>query len=114
MSALALKEITVEAFWDEEALVWIATSDDVPGLVTEAATMEQLIPKLKILIPDLLQANAMFAEGEAAADNAKTGFCGAWEDDRPADEIVADIAPPPGKALKFKTPNDPDKILMNA
>ena len=26
----------VRAEWDEEAKVWVATSDDVPGLVTEA------------------------------------------------------------------------------
>jgi hypothetical protein len=32
----------VEAFWDSEALVWVATSEDVPGLVTEAETIEAL------------------------------------------------------------------------
>ena len=53
------KDIKVEAFWDEEAQVWVASSDDVPGLVTEAETMEQLMRKLKILIPELLQANGM-------------------------------------------------------
>jgi hypothetical protein len=25
------------------------------------------------------------------SDNGMTGFCGAWEDDRSADEIIADI-----------------------
>ena len=32
----------VRAEWDEEAKVWVATSDDVPGLETEAETMEIL------------------------------------------------------------------------
>jgi hypothetical protein len=32
----------VEAFWDEEAHVWVASSDDVPGLVTEADTMDKI------------------------------------------------------------------------
>lgn len=32
----------VEAFWDSEAEVWVATSEDVPGLVTEASTIEVL------------------------------------------------------------------------
>lgn len=32
----------VRAEWDEEARVWVATSDDVPGLVTEADTVEDL------------------------------------------------------------------------
>ncbi len=42
------KDIRVEAFWDEEAHVWVASSNDVPGLITEADTMEQLMQKLKI------------------------------------------------------------------
>ena len=49
----------VRAEWDEEASVWVATSDDVPGLVTEEATLEGLIEKLKILIPELLEANGV-------------------------------------------------------
>ena len=49
----------INAFWDAEASVWVATSDDVPGLVTEAATMELLVDKLKVLIPDLLEANGL-------------------------------------------------------
>ena len=47
----------VRAFWDEEARVWVATSEEVPGLVTEADTMEKLVEKLKVLIPELLEAN---------------------------------------------------------
>ena len=27
---------------DDEAKVWVATSDDVPGLATEAETMQEL------------------------------------------------------------------------
>jgi predicted RNase H-like HicB family nuclease len=30
----------VTAIWDDEAKVWVAESDDVPGLVTEAPTLE--------------------------------------------------------------------------
>ncbi len=32
-------------------------SDDVPGLITESETSEKLIQKLKVLIPELLEAN---------------------------------------------------------
>jgi predicted RNase H-like HicB family nuclease len=53
----------VRAFWDEEARVWVATSEDVPGLVAEADTMEKLVEKLKILIPELLEANEV-GDGE--------------------------------------------------
>ena len=34
------KPLFVRAEWDEEARVWVATSDDVPGLATEALTMD--------------------------------------------------------------------------
>jgi predicted RNase H-like HicB family nuclease len=51
------KPLFVRAEWDEEAMVWVATSDDVPGLATEAVTMEALIEKLKVMIPELLMAN---------------------------------------------------------
>ncbi len=49
--------IRVNAIWDNEARVWVATSDDVPGLITESENLEDLIHKLKILIPELLEAN---------------------------------------------------------
>lgn len=50
-----MSEYEVAAFWDKEAKVWVATSDDVPGLVTEAETVEQLLDKLRIMIPELLE-----------------------------------------------------------
>ena len=56
------KDIEVEAFWDEEAHVWVASSNDVPGLIAEADTMEHLMQKLKILIPELLEANGLLKD----------------------------------------------------
>lgn len=47
----------IRAEWDPEAEVWVATSDDVPGLVAEAATLEALSAKLETLVPELLQLN---------------------------------------------------------
>jgi predicted RNase H-like HicB family nuclease len=47
----------VKAFWDSEALVWVATSEDVPGLVTEAETIEALTQKLRVIIPELVVFN---------------------------------------------------------
>jgi predicted RNase H-like HicB family nuclease len=47
----------VRADWDAEAEVWVAFSDEVPGLATEAATLEALTAKLRTLIPELLEAN---------------------------------------------------------
>ena len=54
---MSRKPFFIRAEWDEEARVWVATSDDVPGLATEGDTLEDLIEKLKIIIPELLHAN---------------------------------------------------------
>jgi hypothetical protein len=52
-----MNPLFIRAEWDEDASVWVATSDDVPGLATEETTMEALIIKLKTMIPELLEAN---------------------------------------------------------
>jgi predicted RNase H-like HicB family nuclease len=52
----------VQADWDPEAEVWVATSDDVPGLATEAGTIEALTEKLRTLIPELLEANQVLSD----------------------------------------------------
>ena len=49
----------IHADWDPEAEVWVATSDDVAGLATEAPTVEVLAEKLRIMIPELLEANEL-------------------------------------------------------
>jgi hypothetical protein len=51
---------------DEEAALWVATSDDVPGLATEAATMEALSDKLSDLVPEFLALNGYAVAGEIA------------------------------------------------
>lgn len=56
--------LIVHAEWDAEARVWVATSDDVPGLVTEADTVEALEAKLRVMIPELLDLNAHALAGE--------------------------------------------------
>lgn len=56
-----LHKFVVKASWDNEAVVWVATSEDVPGLATEAATAEELHNKLLTLIPELLDANGMLS-----------------------------------------------------
>ena len=51
------KVLFIRAEWDAEANVWVATSDDVPGLATEADTIEALSAKLDVMVPELLDAN---------------------------------------------------------
>lgn len=55
--------LKVFAEWDNDANVWVAQSDDVPGLVTEGETFQILVEKLKVMIPELLDENG-YADGE--------------------------------------------------
>ncbi len=50
--------ILVWAEWDSDAKVFVATSDDVTGLVAEAATLDALHDQLIVLIPELMELNA--------------------------------------------------------
>jgi len=54
----------VKAFWDGEAKVWVAESVEVPGLCTEAATIEQLVKKLEVMVPEMLEANGVLPVGQ--------------------------------------------------
>ncbi|MBR0753447.1 DUF1902 domain-containing protein [Bradyrhizobium jicamae] len=47
--------IVVRATWDTEASVWTVESPDLPGLVTEAASIDELDARLSGLIRDLLE-----------------------------------------------------------
>jgi predicted RNase H-like HicB family nuclease len=61
----------IEAEWDDEAGVWVVSSDDIPGLVTEAETIEEVTRKLLEIVPDLLELNGMAApedDGTAPLD----------------------------------------------
>lgn len=57
----------VDAFWDVDAAVWVATSEDVPGLVTEADTLEILSQKLRGMVPELLVLNRVILADDARA-----------------------------------------------
>jgi len=47
-------ECKVSLTWDDEAYVWLASSDDVPGLALESGSLDALIERVKVTIPDLL------------------------------------------------------------
>lgn len=55
--------LSVQAQWDAEAGVWVARSDDVPGLVAEAASLDDLFRELQTLVPELLSLNGI-SDGE--------------------------------------------------
>lgn len=49
--------IIVKATWDDEARVWVAATNDIDGLATEAGTLDELRDKVLAMIPELLQLN---------------------------------------------------------
>ena len=57
-----VRTLKVQALWDGEAGVWVAESEDVPGLATEAATLEELLAKLAVMVPELLEENGVAVE----------------------------------------------------
>jgi hypothetical protein len=60
------KSFLVTAQWDDDAQVWVATSDDIVGLVTEAPTLDALYARVLDLTPELLAENKV-AIGEGSA-----------------------------------------------
>ena len=51
--------ILVRADWDDEAGVWTASSADIQGLATEAATLEELREKVLVMVPELAELNGL-------------------------------------------------------
>lgn len=50
-------ELVIKLSWDPDACVWIAESDDVPGLVMESGSFDALIERLRFAVPELLALN---------------------------------------------------------
>ena len=50
-------ELLIKLTWDPEARVWIAESDDVPGLVLESGSFDALIERVRFTVPELLELN---------------------------------------------------------
>jgi predicted RNase H-like HicB family nuclease len=50
-----MNDYTVFLSGDDEAQVWIAESDDMPGLVLEAKTADALIEEAKLAAVELLE-----------------------------------------------------------
>lgn len=47
-------EKKVDFFWDEEVEVWVATSEEVPGLVLEHASYDTLVERVKVVMEELV------------------------------------------------------------
>lgn len=53
-----MKELLIRLTWDPEVCVWIAESDDVPGLVLESGSFDALIERVRVTVPELLGLNS--------------------------------------------------------
>jgi hypothetical protein len=53
--------LQINAVWDAMAAVWVVTSDDIPGLITESPSLNSLQAKLRVMIPELLRLNHVIA-----------------------------------------------------
>lgn len=52
-----MSEYVINLQWDSEAAVWIAISDDVPGLALESGSCDVLIERVRYAVPELLELN---------------------------------------------------------
>lgn len=51
----------VQATFDPDAGVWWAESDDLPGLVSEAPTLDALVERVAAVVPELLAVSGAMA-----------------------------------------------------
>jgi Domain of unknown function (DUF1902) len=49
------RSVVIVARWDPDAKVWIATSEDVPGLVIEADSWPAMIEETRLVLPELME-----------------------------------------------------------
>ncbi len=52
-----MEELLIKMTWDQEAAVWTAESDDVPGLALESGSFDALIERVRFTVPELLELN---------------------------------------------------------
>lgn len=50
-------EYTVNFTWDDEASVWTASSEDIPGLVLESGSFDALVERVRFAVPELIELN---------------------------------------------------------
>lgn len=49
----------IQLVWDNEVEVWIATSDEIPGLILEDESADRLIQRVILAAPELIELNNM-------------------------------------------------------
>ena len=97
---MSTKSYTVTCQWDPEASVWSVSESDVPGLVTEANTLDEIESKLRLIIPELLNLNEPSSASSAVPFEliARKNVDAAWLDeaqrrDKELDDGTAESIP---------------------
>ena len=54
----------INCFYDDEAGVWTAVSEDIPGLVLEAVSYDDLAARIRKALPELFALNNVYSGGE--------------------------------------------------
>ena len=49
----------IQLVWDDEAEVWFATSDDIPGLILEDESADKLIQRVMLAAPEIIELNGV-------------------------------------------------------
>ena len=54
-----MKGYNIQLAWDDEAKVWMATSDDIPGLILENESADKLIQRVMLTAPEIIKLNGV-------------------------------------------------------
>ncbi len=57
------KEYSVNLYWDDESSTWVATSDDIPGLILGSGSVDLLMERVRYAAPEIMELNDIDAEG---------------------------------------------------
>jgi hypothetical protein len=55
-------EYIIDLTWDNETNVWIATSENIKGLILESGSIDALIERVRFAVPELLSLNQNLIE----------------------------------------------------
>jgi predicted RNase H-like HicB family nuclease len=50
-----MTDFQIQAEWDNDAEVWVATSKNVPGLVVQGRTQDEVVEKVRLVLPALIE-----------------------------------------------------------
>ena len=54
-----MKGYNIKLAWDDEAKVWMATSDDIPGLILENESADKIIQRVMLAAPEIIKLNGV-------------------------------------------------------